>query len=76
MFQADQLGAIKERVDQGEACDVHFGPCGSGAGEPRSRADRVQASRSCSAVAAATVAGSKVAERDGELLSERSDFRA
>ena len=32
--------------------------------------------RSCSAVAAATVAGSKVAERDGELLSERRDFRA
>jgi hypothetical protein len=36
----------------------------------------VQASRSCSAVAAAKVVGSKVAERDGELLSERRDFRA
>ena len=37
VFQADLLGAMKARVDQGEARDVRFGPCGGGAGEPRPR---------------------------------------
>ena len=37
VFQPDLLGAMKARVDQGEARDVRFGPCGGGAGEPRPR---------------------------------------
>ena len=37
MLWADPLGAIQERVDQGEAHGVRFGPCGGGAGETWSR---------------------------------------
>ena len=78
-FLSSSVGGLLRQLpgtDSGAASD------GSGVADSvmrrrRRRASRSRrVSRSCSAVAAATVAGSKVAERDGELLSERRDFRA